>query len=342
MMLATIPSLKLELHARLELALYLEMPERELEDRIGRLESDPIFARLRAAGVVKLEPYPKMRFAPALPSPSPDNWLPAIDDGDPTYRIIERIGRERFEKFFLGHNDMADASRAKLCGITEDAARRVREYLDQVEIHSEFNSVSDSVPMPQYSLVAGIELEDGRPALGFFHREVWKGRYHIDSERRQDFLATLSHRDANRIDRFLRQLELVDRRKSALYRILEILLTEQAEYLTSGVPDRRRPLTQRILAQKAGITTDALNRLIANKTIRLPWGREAAIRALACSPKTLFRDRLYDLALELPRAGDSELAMELHRRYGARISRWSAMQYRRELGLGPAGTRHSI
>ena len=30
--------------------------------------------------------------------------------------------------------------------------------------------------------MAGIAVDEGRPTLGFFHREVWKGRYRVDEE----------------------------------------------------------------------------------------------------------------------------------------------------------------
>lgn len=82
-----------------------------------------------------------------------------------------------------------------------------------------------------------------------------------------------------------------------------------------------------------------LNRLISNKSVRLPWGLEAPLKALIPSAKTLLRDRLHDLALSHPGSSDENLRKLMERLHGARLSRRSIAQYRQDLGLGARGKR---
>lgn len=336
---------KPRLQGQMKLARLLEMPERAFEDLVREIEQDDIFRRLLQAGVISLQPYPRARFA----ARRFDGWemracnsgLPDLIDGKGDLaRLMLHVGQKRFEDCFLKDGDLSDAQRARLCGISTDEARRLRDYVDRLYVQAEFESPSEHpLPTKYYSAVGGIELEDGRPVLAFFHREIWKGRYRIDEERRAELLNSLPPRETRRVEQLMRRVEILDRRKSTLYRVLEALLEIQAEFLRTGDPDRRRSLTQRALASKLGVAPSVLNCLIGNKSIQLPWGLEAPIRTLIPSAKSLLRDRLYSLALERPNLPDENLRREINRLYAARLSRRSVAQYRQELGLGGCGQR---
>ncbi|MEK7287703.1 MAG: hypothetical protein AAB091_03995 [Elusimicrobiota bacterium] len=81
------------------------------------------------------------------------------------------------------------------------------------------------------------------------------------------------------------------------------------------------------------IETSALNRMISNKAIQMPWGLEAPIKTLLPSAKTCLKERLYSLALAKPGLTDKKLAFELWLQCRARLSLRSIAQYRKELGL---------
>jgi len=106
------------------------------------------------------------------------------------------------------------------------------------------------------------------------------------------------------------------------------------EYLRSGDPARRQPLTQRGMAGKLGVDPSVLNRLISNKSVQMPWGLQAPLATFFPSAKDINRERLYVLAGESPGQTDAALARELARVHGVRLSRQSIAQYRKELSMG--------
>lgn len=328
----------------LKLARLLAMSERDFETRVREVEANPLFPRLIESGAVKIDPY-SARFAARRPEGREmsisGGGVPELLDGrGDLVELIRRVGQERFEEFFLGDARLDDRARARACGISLEDAKRLRTFVDRVYVQAEFEAPSAAPAPPKvFSAVAGIDRVGGKPVIGFFNREIWKGRYRIDAERLARLRGALPSPQAKRLEGLLRQLEFLDRRKSTLYRVLEALLDTQSDYLATGNPSRRRPLTQRTLSDRLDVTPSVLNRLISNKSVRLPWGLEAPLKALIPSAKTLLRERLHDLALSHPGSSDESLRKLMERLHGAHLSRRSIAQYRQDLGLGARGQR---
>ncbi len=339
MSFSTIVSVRPSIQGQLKLARLLKMPEKDFESQIKEVESSPLFQILLNARAVAISPYTDARFGirrsagPSLMSSSEN--LPELMDGHgDMIPLIRQIGQENFEFYFLGDENLSDEKRAQLCGISLNEARRLREFVNRLYIQTEFQASADSaIPAKVFSAVAGIEIQDGQPVLAFFNREIWKGRYRVDKDRCKGLKASLPLKEAARLDGLVRRLEIFELRKSTLYRALEALLEEQSEYLVSGHPERRRPLTQRALASRLNIDPGVLNRLISNKSVRLPWGLEAPLKALCPSAKTILRGKLHDLIEKRPRLSDRQLAKEMENLFSFALSRRSIAQYRNELGL---------
>ncbi len=334
-------------HGQMKLARLLESPESELERRVVALESGALFGRLLESGVVTRQIPEHMRFANrrfagrALRTSS--EGLPELIDGTGDLaKLISSIGQADFTAVFLGDDGHADAQRAKLCGITVNDARRLRQFVDKLYVQQEFEAPApQAMKDPTFSALAGISIEDGKPVLGFFHREIWDRRYLINDERRRDLALDLPSRDAKKAEQLLRELEFIDQRKTTLYRVLEAVLETQADYLVSGAAERRVPLTQKALSDRLGISPSVLNRLIANKSVELPWGLEASLSVFVPSRKSLLRDQLHDLALARPELSDEGLRAAIREQHGVELSRRSITQYRKELGVGSLHRRKS-
>ena len=340
---AVIPSVRLQ--GGIKLARLLELPESAFEARIREIEGHPLFRRLSKAGVLSIQTLPRARYAARTFEgrhlrASDDGLAHLLDAESEIAALIRRVGSRKFQQCFLGEEAISDAERARICGISQAEAGSLRGFVDQLYVRSEFEADCDrSAPATVYSSVAGIELEGGRPVIGFFNREIWKGRYVLDESRYRDLRATLAAAEAVRIEQFLRQVDVLSFRQTTLHRVLEALVAAQADYLATGEPAQRRPITQREIASRLGVAPSVLSRLIANKSVETPWRLEIPLKALLPSRKTMLRDRLYDLALERPESGDDVLREELKRLYGRAISRPSIIQYRKELGLGGCGRR---
>lgn len=340
------PGAKGAVHGQLKLAKLMEMSEEEFSASVQALERDPLFERLRAAGAVRVEAFEgarlgARRFGGWGLRTETDGLPDALDAGSAPVKLMERIGQERFEEFFLRAERMDDAARARACGLAPAEAKLLREFVDRLFVQQELSAASAPSAAPAvFSAVAGVALESGEPVIAFFDRPIWKGRYRLDAEKYALLRDRLDPRETARFERLLRKLEFVDRRKTTLYRVLEEVLREQADYLRSGDPAKRRAFTQRSLADRVDASPSTLNRLIAGKSIQLPWGVEAPLRVFVPSAKTLLKDRLFDLAVGRKDASDEALARVLEEETGVRLSRRSIAQYRQDLGLGRKGKRH--
>jgi hypothetical protein len=329
----------------MKLARLMEMSEGDFETRVRELESDPVFRRLLDTRVISVQAYAGAGFAArrfggwGLRTAS-DGVSAVLDGKGDLAKLLQKVGQERFEECFLRDESMSDADRARLCGIPVKDAAQLRELVDRLYIQAEFDgAASEAAPPKVHSTVAGVMVEGGRATLAFFNREIWKGRYRIDENKRQQLLGAMPAAEAKRADRVLRDLEFIDRRKTTLYRLLEVLLEAQVRFFVSGDPGQREPLTQREVSEKLDVLPSVFNRLISNKSIELPWGLEAPLKTLFPSRKSLLLDRLHDLIREHPSSTDDELRKLIARMYGAKLSCRSIAQYRAELGLGNSRTR---
>ena len=328
----------------LKMAQMAAMSEDEFAVMLKELEGGRVFQLLKTSGALNLSEFPAARYAArkyagyGLKLSGGD--LPELADGNgDLVQLMQRVGQEKFEACFLKDAVLSDVERAEECDISVADAGRLRDFVNRAFIQAEFESAPEAPAAQVFSAVAGIELEDGAPVLAFFNREIWKGRYKVDTEKLAQLLPGLDQAERNRVEKLLKRVEFADKRKTTLYRALEILISVQADYLTSGDPARRRPLSQKTLAKNLEVDASVINRLISNKSLQMPWGVEAPMEVLLPSSKKVNLDRLYLIALENPSLSDEALRAELKARHGIELSRRSIAQYRKDLGMQSAGRR---
>ncbi len=322
----------------MKLAQMAEMSEDEFESILKKIENNRFFQLLKASGAVHLAEFPNARYASRLYAgyglKLSSGDLPELADGKgDLVGLIKGIGQEKFEACFLKDAVMSDVERAEECNITAADVARLRDFVNRAFIQAEFEGKAAAPDSKVFSAVAGIGIENGVPVVAFFHREIWKGRYKVNGEKLSEILKDIPATEQSGVEKLLRRMELVDKRKSTLHRALEILINTQADYLLTGEPGRRRPLLQKTLAMNLEVHSSVLNRLISNKSIQLPWGTEAPMSVLLPSSKAVNLERLYVIAVENPEQTDTELCAELKIRHGVELSRRSVAQYRKDLSL---------
>ncbi len=328
----------------LKMAHMAEMPEEEFGKLLKELEGNRYFRLLKASGAINLAEFPSARYAArryagyGLRSSCGD--LPVLTDGKgDLIRLIQGIGQEKFEVYFLRDAPMSDIERAEECSISVKDSERLRDFVNRVYMQVEFEGVVEAPVSKVFSAVAGIQIENRVPVLAFFHREIWKGRYKVDGDKLSELLRGMPDSERAGVEKVLKRVEFADKRKTTLYRALEILISTQADYLLSGEPERRLPFLQKTLAKNLGVDISVLNRLISNKSLQMPWGTEAPMSVLLPSPKKINLARVYALAVENPGLSDEGLSVELKVQYGIELSRRSVAQYRKDLALSAGGER---
>ena len=212
------------------------------------------------------------------------------------------------------------------------------DFLTKLWVQEELGGKAPEAPSVGFSVVAGFVVEGGRPALRFFHREAWKGRWRVDQSSLRAWCSSRPGAEADAARRLASALEFADRRKTTLLKVLEAVMEAQKGWLVSGDPADMVPLTQRSVAAAVGSDPSVVNRLAANKAVELPWGTEAPLKQLMPSSKDLGKNVLASLAMDAPEQSDEALRAAMAER-GYALSRRSIAQYRAELGLGAKGAR---
>jgi len=332
------------LYGRMKLARLLTMSDAELGVMAGKLEKDPRFDSLVGAGALSVKPFSRAFFATrkfaGQSLTDAAAGVPALlDKNAEPVALMKKIGQKKLQALFLGDAPVSDKQRIKETGLSPAKVALLRDFLDQVFVRSEFSAKPEAAAPKIFSTVAGIIIQEGKPVLRFFNRDVWKGRYSLDDDRLKVHLHELGSEDRDRMEKYIAKLSHVDRRKTTLYRVLETLMDAQVAFLKSGDPCTRQPLTQRSLSTAVDADPSVINRLISNKSVELPWGTEAPLKCLVPSGKTLAREVVGSVAKELGDMSDESLCEVLAEKYQIHLSRRSIAQYRAELGLGGRGRR---
>jgi hypothetical protein len=329
------PSARVGVQAGIKLARLLELPEKGAEDRLHELERLPLFKKLSKTGVLRLTADSGARFAARKAAGMAVREDAGLALEEETARLIEEIGQEDFTALFLRDEDgLSDAERAKRCGLSKEDAAKLRTLVDRLYIQEELEGRAPqpaAPPPPVCGAVAGISVEKGRPVLAFFHRDLWKGRYEVDARKREQLAGSFSAKERRALDSLLLELDQLERRKSTLLKVLETILEVQAPFLVSHDAGKLAALTQRDLSSRVGSDPSVINRLLAGKSVELPWGLEAPLRSFVPSPKSILKEKVRALAEEAPGASAESLRALIEKRLGARLSRRSVAQYLLEL-----------
>lgn len=330
------------LAGRMKLARLFTLDDESYAGELAALESDESFAALKAAGVVSLDSFSKSAFAARrFPGwrlgPPADGAAELLDGASDAAELLKRIGPERLRECFLEGSGLSRAEKAKRSGVTPTEAKRIEDFLTRLWVQEELGGKAPAAPSVGFSVVAGFVVEGGRPALRFFHREAWKGRWRVDQSSLRAWCSARPEAAAA-ARRLASALEFADRRKTTLLKVLEAVMEAQKGWLVSGDPADMVPLTQRSVAAAVGSDPSVVNRLASNKAVELPWGTEAPLKQLMPSSKDLGKNLLSSLAMDATDLSDEALRAAMAER-GFALSRRSIAQYRAELGLGSKGTR---
>lgn len=312
----------------------------------AELEADPLFARLSAPGPDGQPPVLRRRFhgasyafsfacgsdalAAAADPGGAGEWLA---DRPAMLELARRAGRENFGKYFLSDSPFDPAAAARACGITAAEAAALMAFTGA------FIMAHERIPpaaLPRLFLrcAARVEIAGGKPAAAYTHPAYLRGAYVINGPALTRLLKSgaLSRAETAKVRELAAAAQRVSWRKAGFHRTLSALLEEQKTFLLGAGP--LRPFTQRGLASRLGLNPGTVSRLLAGRTVLVPWGEELKLKDFF-RPKSAF---VIDKIKEVTAAGaksmtDGEVAAALKSAHGIKVSRRSVNLYRSKAGL---------
>jgi len=347
------------LMGRIKLSNFMELPDKDFAEFVKRVEQDPLFIRLafsknkeeKAISYKRFNRTGVAKFFHELR----EDVLPAVDPFDSSrilgkrreiVSVIKKLGIDKFRQYFLyNEREMTPEEIAVECNLDVTVVREINRFVDDVSICAEFCNPSSFVAEKHmsYSKIASIEkAEDGKYYICYFCPNLLRGRYVIDYEKISNLKRrnAFSKKELGTLDKLLRNLEFINKRKSIIDRILKHIVETQFHYLNSSDPLDLVPFSQSELAQKIEVDVSLVNRAIGRRSIDAPWQEEKPLKYFFPSKKDVRKNLIKKVVMEeqKPRS-DEEIRVLLGERFGITISRRSVSDCRRELGISHSWER---
>lgn len=330
----------------MEQATILEMPEEEFNRLAVEVESSPLFKRLyRNERIVRYHRYPGTDISPrflhlnegmAAGSGSLDveSMLSGRED---VVRHIQRIGSDNFKRYFLyPEPEVAVEEIAHECGLEVSDVDEINSLINEFAVMSEFHSPSalGTEHGIHYSMVASVGRRPEGFVIAYLSPSYARGRYSIDYQRFEELKESgaFAGEDVKQIGQLFKRLELINRRKDTVTRILQNIVEKQASYFESGDAMALLPFSQKELANSIGLVPSSVSRAISGRSLETPWGEEKALKDFFPRPRS-FKKELVRRILGTGEAfaSDEEIRARIQQYYGVSISRRSVASLRQEL-----------
>jgi len=339
---------------RLEQAGLLEIPEEEFNRFTAEVESSPLFKKLyRKERIIHYQRYPKTDLSPRFYQLNEEiaagtgtiDIESLISNKEDVIRLIKKIGRENFERYFLYPEPEVSAEEvAQECNLELAEVERINSLINEFSIMSEFYSPSvlSSEHGIHYSKIASIERGAEGFIIGYLSPSYARGKYSIDYERFEELRGNgaFTGAEVKEIRQLFKRLELINSRKDTVTRILQGIVEKQVPYLESGNGKAVLPFSQKELAERIGLVPSSISRAISGISIETPWDEEKALKDFFPRPR-MFRKELVRQLLETGEEfpSDEAIKAELEQTFGVSISRRLIADLRKELKFPPAWKR---
>jgi len=343
----------LRLIGRIKFAELIELSERDFAKIVREIESDPLFRKLFSPSkpqekVVSYLPFPRSglskNFCEFREDMAADRSSLDVESllakRKEIVPLIRRLGIDKFKKYFLYSNgEISYKDIVLACNLTEREVVKILAFIDDLAIQREFFSPSTINPGSNvaYSKIAQIEKDNsGDFVVSFFSPHLAKGRYLINYEKLAELRkkTVFTQAEMRKMDKLLKTLEIINTRKSIIYRIIRNVLKIQSRYLASRDAKELVPLTQKGLAKEMNVNPSLISRAIARRSIETPWGEEYPIEYFLPNRKKIVKRLITDIINDGKCIyTDEEIREELRKVFNIDISRRSVASYRKELKI---------
>ncbi len=346
-----------KLLGRLKLANFMELPETGFNDFIRKIEDDPLFRKFcytyqREQKIIGFRRFPRSdlargKFLELNEEITPQSGSYDIESLVESHRsiveAIRKLGSEKFKQCFLyADDDMTIPEIVEKSGLPEGEVARIFELVNSVFLHhemlatrSESSTAGDPSRQLNFQRVASIEKVNGAFTVGFFMPSFVRGRYVINYDRLESMNkeGALAAGDYRKMRHLLKKLELINTRKSIVYRILETIITVQGKYLETGAAGDLRPFILKNLSSMFSVSLGLISRAMQGKSVATPWG-EMPIKFFFPNERWGKRELVREIIQqEKVVLSDEKIRALIKERYGLELSRRAINSYRVSLKI---------
>lgn len=322
---------------RVKMAQAIHLPEGAWAKLLSDVEKDPLFREiLGQQGIIRYRRFGRGGISNQFyemqeinvaedKGVSPETLL---DQKRHLLKWIEKIGQEKFEKYFLyRQDDLSLEQIASVCGLTKEQASELQDFILDMSVQSEFYHPSNlggpNIMRP--TLIGRIVCNDDRTySISFFSPHLARGSYEVNYSllKKWQKARGLDRTSAAHLRKMLGVLELANLKQGAFWRTLEFLLDVQKEYFDSQDLAKMAPVSLRQVARRLQFAPSTISRVMASKSILLPWDREVFIASLMPGQRKVVLKILEKLLSGPGRSmTDMQMSKLVEENYGVRVSR---------------------
>jgi len=344
---------------RMKLSNFIELSERDFAEFVKRVEEDPLFKRLTYPSSKEEKAITQKRFngtrmsrcfyelrEDMVPARNSFNCNSLLGNRAEVISIIKKLGMDRFKRYFLyNERELVPQEIAIECDLDISDVKRINDLIDEISIYGEFYNPSSIIigEKIHYSKIASIERgDDGSYYISYFSPNLVRGRYFINYEKIWNLKENnaFSKKELKRLNKLLRDLELINRKKSITHQIIENIIRIQCHYLKSRDPLHLVPFSQSELAKKIEADPSLVSRAIRGRSIETPWREEKPLKYFFPRMRQARKNLIENIIKEEKKPeSDEEIRRVLKQRFNINISRRSVSALRKELGISHSWKR---
>jgi DNA-directed RNA polymerase specialized sigma54-like protein len=326
---------------RVKMAQAIQMPESEWAKLLSDVEKDPLFQELitaRSSGqsVLRYKRFGRTGLAGQFYEMQDanvaggDGVMPEVllEQKKHLVQLIQKIGQPKFERYFLyRENGESLETIANECNMSLDEAKQLNEFVISMSVQAEFYHPSTlaSPDLPRPTLIGKIIKNDDQTfSISFFSPHLARGMYEVNHAalRRWQKDRKLDRDQASKLRKYIGLLELSNLKQGAFWRVIDLLLETQKEYLNTRDLTKLAPISLRHVARTLQFAPSTISRVMGMKSVMLPWDREVMLSHFMPGQRRVVLTILEKILSTSPaHVTDAALSKKIAEVHGVNVSR---------------------
>ncbi len=247
--------------------------------------------------------------------------------------LIKKIGEDNYKKFFLSLETYSFSQIAKELNISVDEVKNIFEFTNNIFIQNEFY-LSQGIQynrdniVKRYTTVAKVNMLKDEVEVVYLAPSMFRGRYEISYDKLKGFLTNSQSLEIKKIKRVIKELEMLNLRNTTLHKVLESIIIFQKNFIKKEEYESLNIYTKNQLAKDINVCPSTICRLVRDKSIILPSGKEYPLEFFLPNRKKVIVYFLEDILSSTPKLKDKKLLELIKDKFNIVISRRTANYYK--------------
>lgn len=327
---------------QIKLSQFITIDEKKFSEIIKQIDSSPEYQKLVDLNIISYLSLPHTNHVKSADefidkifysnvSENFNELLGKIREKHKIVKIIKKIGEENYKKFFLSSESHTFKKISEELKISLEDVKKIFEFTDEILCYSEIENIfgiekKDNTIYKNYVKIAKISFVNNKPLIIYLIPYIFRGKYKINYTKLYEFYSQLKKEEKIPYQNLVKNLELINAKRNILHNILLEIINFQKDFVITEDVNKKKLLTQKMLAKSVGVSASTVCRVLKNKSIELPSGKEYSLESFVSNKKEIIIKYFENLSYD--NFTDESLKKILEQKYGIKLSRRTVNYYR--------------